>query len=137
MTTSIHEELHHDHVIWKAEVSHWRDDIELWRKELEQAEGQLKDLEESLKAHREALTAHASAIHDRMLAEARRIELEDQDMCAAIGRNGSTLIKSGMSILTHCNAGSLATAGDGTAQTVMFQAAREDRMGQIKDPQTE
>ncbi len=68
MTTSIHEELHHDHVIWKAEVSHWRDDIELWRKELEQAEGQLKDLEESLKAHREALTAHASAIHDRMLA---------------------------------------------------------------------
>jgi len=69
----------------------------------------------------------AAQIHDRMLAEARRIELEDQDMCAAIGRNGSTLIKSGMSILTHCNAGALATAGDGTALSVMFQAAREGK----------
>ena len=54
-------------------------------------------------------------IHDRLLAEARSIEQEDQAMCSAIGRHGSTLLKSGMSILTHCNAGSLATAGDGTA----------------------
>ena len=69
----------------------------------------------------------AAKIHDQLLAEARRIELEDQSMCLAIGRHGSTLIKSGMSILTHCNAGALATAGDGTALAVMFQAAREGK----------
>ena len=37
----------------------------------------------------------AAKIHDQLLAEARRIELEDQSMCLAIGRHGSTLIKSG------------------------------------------
>ena len=69
----------------------------------------------------------AAEIHDRLLAEARRIELEDQAMCSAIGRNGGTLLKSGMSILTHCNAGGLATAGDGTALAVMFQAAADGK----------
>ncbi len=65
----------------------------------------------------------AAEIHDRLLAEARNIEREDQAMCSAIGRHGSPLLRSGMSILTHCNAGGLATAGDGTALAVIFQAA--------------
>lgn len=69
----------------------------------------------------------ATAIHDRLLVEARSIELEDQAMCTAIGRHGSSLIQSGMSILTHCNAGGLATAGDGTALAVMFQAAADGK----------
>ena len=73
----------------------------------------------------EAFTA--TEIHDRLLAEARSIELEDQTMCSAIGRHGSTLLKAGMSILTHCNAGGLATAGDGTALAVMFQAAADGK----------
>lgn len=71
MTTSLHEELHHDHIVWKAEVSQWRDDIELWKNELTQAEAQLKDLELALKAHREALAAHESAIQDREAATNR------------------------------------------------------------------
>lgn len=69
----------------------------------------------------------AVEIHDRLLAEARSIEQEDQAMCSAIGRHGSMLLKSGMSILTHCNAGGLATAGDGTALAVMFQAAADGK----------
>lgn len=69
----------------------------------------------------------AAAIHDRLLTEARLIETEDQAMCSSIGRHGSTLIRSGMSILTHCNAGGLATAGDGTALSVMFQAAADGK----------
>ena len=69
----------------------------------------------------------AAEIHDRLLAEARLIELEDKAMCSAIGRHGSSLLKSGMSILTHCNAGGLATAGDGTALAVMFQAAADGK----------
>ncbi len=77
----------------------------------------------------DALTA--AEIHDRLLAEARSIELEDKAMCSAIGRHGSTLLKSGMSILTHCNAGGLATAGDGTALAVMFQAAADGKNIQV------
>ena len=77
----------------------------------------------------DALTA--AEIHDRLLAEARSIELEDKAMCSAIGRHGSTLLKSGMSILTHCNAGGLATAGDGTALAVMFQAAADGKDIQV------
>jgi cysteinyl-tRNA synthetase len=65
VTSSIHTDLHHDHIIWKAEVSQWRDDIDLWENELDKAEAQLKDLEKALKAHREALSAHASAIRER------------------------------------------------------------------------
>ncbi len=59
----------------------------------------------------------------RLLAEAREIEREDREMCAAIGRHGAELLKHGTGVLTHCNAGGLATAGDGTALAVIFAAA--------------
>jgi len=58
------------------------------------------------------------------LAEASRIDAEDRDMCLAIGEHGAQMLRSGMSVLTHCNAGGLATAGDGTALSVIFAAAR-------------
>lgn len=64
---------------------------------------------------------------ERLLAEAREIEREDREMCAAIGRHGAALLKSGMGVLTHCNAGGLATAGDGTALAVFFSAAAEGK----------
>ena len=60
---------------------------------------------------------------ERLLAEARAIELEDREMCAAIGRHGAELLQDGQGVLTHCNAGALATAGDGTALSVFFAAA--------------
>lgn len=69
----------------------------------------------------------SSDMHDLLFEEARAIDAEDRDMCAAIGRHGSSLIESGMGILTHCNAGGLATAGDGTALSVMFAAAAEGK----------
>ena len=59
---------------------------------------------------------------ERLLAEARRIEEEDRAMCRAIGRHGSALVGSGQGILTHCNAGGLATADYGTALAVIFAA---------------
>jgi methylthioribose-1-phosphate isomerase len=65
----------------------------------------------------------SALLHDRLLAEAAEIDREDREMCLAIGRHGSQLLTSGMSVLTHCNAGGLATAGDGTALSVMFAAA--------------
>lgn len=58
-----------------------------------------------------------------LLAEAQRIETEDREMCAAIGRFGAELLDGAEGVLTHCNAGGLATAGDGTALSVIFAAA--------------
>lgn len=58
-----------------------------------------------------------------LLAEARLIETEDREMCAAIGRYGAELLDGAKGVLTHCNAGGLATAGDGTALSVIFAAA--------------
>ncbi len=64
------------------------------------------------------------AIREVLKAEAIRIEEEDLALCRAIGRHGATLIEKGMTILTHCNAGGLATAGYGTALGVI-RAAHE------------
>lgn len=59
-----------------------------------------------------------------LTAEAIRIEEEDLEICKAIGKNGAALIGTTATILTHCNAGGLATAGYGTALGVI-RAAHE------------
>ncbi len=64
----------------------------------------------------------SAQVHDRLFAEAKKIAAEDREMCAAIGQHGHRLLESGMGVLTHCNAGALATAGDGTALSVIFAA---------------
>jgi methylthioribose-1-phosphate isomerase len=56
--------------------------------------------------------------------EAIRIEEEDLEICRTIGKNGAALIGANATILTHCNAGGLATAGYGTALGVI-RAAHE------------
>ena len=69
-----------------------------------------------------------------LLAEARAIHAEDAAMCAAIGRHGADLLANlpiGAGILTHCNAGALATGGDGTALSVIFELARRGRQPHI------
>jgi methylthioribose-1-phosphate isomerase len=65
-----------------------------------------------------------------LLNEARAIHAEDAAMCAAIGRHGADLLADlpiGAGILTHCNAGALATAGEGTALAVVFELARRGK----------
>ncbi len=57
-----------------------------------------------------------------LLNEAHAIREEDARMCRAIGQNGKDLIPDGGGILTHCNAGGLATADYGTALAVIFAA---------------
>jgi methylthioribose-1-phosphate isomerase len=61
-------------------------------------------------------------IRDTLLAEAQQIRLEDLAINECIGRNGAPLIPEGKTVLTHCNAGSLATAGYGTALGVIRAA---------------
>jgi methylthioribose-1-phosphate isomerase len=62
------------------------------------------------------------AIVERLLGEARAIHEEDRAMCHAIGRHGHALLTDGAGVLTHCNAGGLATAEYGTALSVFFAA---------------
>jgi methylthioribose-1-phosphate isomerase len=58
----------------------------------------------------------------RLLQEALAIRDEDRRVCREIGRNGAELLKDGDTVLTHCNAGGLATADYGTALAVIFAA---------------
>lgn len=61
--------------------------------------------------------AHGSHqdLHQSILREARAIQEEDDAMCAMIGTLGAELLPNAASVLTHCNTGSLATGGIGTA----------------------
>jgi methylthioribose-1-phosphate isomerase len=59
---------------------------------------------------------------EALKAEADRVLAEDLAACRAIGRNGAALVPDGKGILTHCNAGGLATAGYGTALGVVRAA---------------
>jgi methylthioribose-1-phosphate isomerase len=61
-------------------------------------------------------------IVQRMISEAQKIRLEDIAICEAIGRHGEPLVPDGKTVLTHCNAGALATAGYGTALGVIRAA---------------
>ena len=63
-----------------------------------------------------------AALRDTLLAEADRIFEEDKETCRAIGRNGAELLEGTSTVLTHCNAGGLATADYGTALAVVYAA---------------
>ncbi len=63
----------------------------------------------------------------RILDEANEINNEDIRMCKKIGENGQEFIEKNASILTHCNAGALATAGQGTALSVIYEAQFLDK----------
>ena len=67
------------------------------------------------------------ALRQAVLAEANAIGAEDVEMCRRIGQYGEKFINDGAAILTHCNAGALATAGQGTALSPMFEAHRKGR----------
>ncbi len=62
-----------------------------------------------------------------LLAEAKAIHEEDARMCRAIGEHGVDLIGDGAGVLTHCNAGALATGGIGTATAPMYLAHERGR----------
>lgn len=61
-------------------------------------------------------------LRQALLEEAKTIHEEDREMCHAIGRHGAGLLSDVSGVLTHCNAGGLATAEYGTALSVFFTA---------------
>jgi methylthioribose-1-phosphate isomerase len=68
-----------------------------------------------------------AAITQRLEAEARRIHDDDVASCRAMGAHGATLVPADARILTHCNAGALATAGYGTALGVIRAAVEQGK----------
>src|SRR6185369_3176022 len=68
---------------------------------------------------------------ESLLREAQAIEEEDRAMCRAIGKAGAGLIHDGQGVLTHCNAGGLATADYGTALAVLFSAAEQGKQFRV------
>jgi len=62
-----------------------------------------------------------------MINESQQIRLEDIAMCREIGRHGAPLVPDGKTVLTHCNAGALATAGYGTALGVIRAAVESGK----------
>ncbi len=62
-----------------------------------------------------------------LLEEALAIHEEDRTMCDALGEIGATLVQDGDRLLTHCNAGALATGGRGTALAVMYTAHEQGK----------
>jgi len=61
-------------------------------------------------------------LRELIVAEALTVLEEDVDICRRLGDNGSKLLKNNSVVLTHCNAGALATAGMGTALAVIYAA---------------
>ncbi len=70
---------------------------------------------------RRLATAPAAPL-DALREEADAIRDEDERACRAIGRHGAALLKGRATVLTHCNAGALATAGYGTALGIIYAA---------------
>ena len=66
-------------------------------------------------------------IKQRLETEARKIHDDDVKSCRAMGAHGATLVPDSARILTHCNAGALATAGYGTALGVIRAAAEQGK----------
>jgi methylthioribose-1-phosphate isomerase len=72
-------------------------------------------------------SASVPALLAALRQEATAILDEDRRMCAAIGRHGLALVHDGARVLTHCNAGALATSGIGTALAPVYAAQAAGR----------
>ena len=70
-------------------------------------------------------------LRDALLAEALAIQEEDVAACRRMGDLGAELLPRGARVLTHCNAGALATAGYGTALGVIRSAARAGKLRNV------
>lgn len=66
-------------------------------------------------------------IKQALLQEALKILEEDKKICRAMGKHGASLIKDNFTVLTHCNAGALATADFGTALGVIYAAVEQGK----------
>lgn len=115
-----------------AEPTHWRAgfvaDLEL----VQAARPTAVNLAWAVDIMRNVVLAEgAGDVVARALATARRLHTEDIETNRAIGEAGAQLLHSGDVLLTHCNTGSLATAGYGTALGIVRAMASQGRLGHV------
>ncbi len=79
-------------------------------------------LDEMLKTFKMHIEKDNAAICDALFQRAKEILEDDVERCNKIGENAVTLVKNGMTGMTFCNAGALATAGIGTALSIFYKA---------------
>jgi methylthioribose-1-phosphate isomerase len=84
-------------------------------------------LDRMVAAARSCREMPAQSIRKVMLREALAIFDEDRRTCELLGRHGAKLIRNNSTLLTHCNAGALATAGTGTALACFYTAAKNGK----------
>ncbi len=72
-----------------------------------------------------------AAARQALLAEALRIHQENADADRRLGQHGAQLIPAGSAVLTHCNTGSLATGGYGTALGVIRAAWEQGKLSRV------
>jgi methylthioribose-1-phosphate isomerase len=78
-------------------------------------------VEEAARAHRDP-----AALREALRERAEAIHAEEVERCVRIGEHGAGLLRAGAQVLTHCNAGALATGGFGTALGIIRTAHRRD-----------
>ncbi len=77
--------------------------------------------------HRSLAGEPAGVVRERMIAEAKQIRIDDIAINQSMGRHGAPLVPDNKTVLTHCNAGALATAGYGTALGVIRAAVESGK----------
>lgn len=85
---------------------------------------------------RSMVGADAAEIKRRLVEEAVLMEREDRLLCMRIGESGRDLLDDGDTVLTHCNAGGLATAGYGTALGVIRAAVEHGKRIRVVSDET-
>jgi methylthioribose-1-phosphate isomerase len=106
-----------------------RERVEAWCDRLEETRPTAVNLAWALRRMRRAATEEEDEeegavpeLADRLRREADRIREEDREMCRRIGEHAVDLLRDGSKVVTHCNAGALATGGIGTALAPLYVA---------------
>jgi methylthioribose-1-phosphate isomerase len=109
----------------------WKDRLEGLLADLEQARPTAVNLRWAVCRMREKWRALGDATREALLSawfgEAQDMHAEDIEINKAMGKNGAALIADGDAVMTHCNAGALATAGYGTALGVIRAAFEQGK----------
>jgi methylthioribose-1-phosphate isomerase len=101
--------------------------IESFRNSRPTAKNLFYALDRMVKVYEENAESDFVEIEDLLLREADAVFDEDIEMCSRIGVNGADLIGEEMTVLTHCNAGELATGGIGTALGIIYTAKKQGK----------
>ncbi|TDY02646.1 S-methyl-5-thioribose-1-phosphate isomerase [Thiohalophilus thiocyanatoxydans] len=117
-------------------ATNWRDNIEADLQQLEGARPTAINLHWAIARMRDRLAGLDGDPFEVLLQEARAIHEEDIAANLKMGKFGASLIVPGSSVLTHCNAGALATGGHGTALGVIRSARADGKLATVYADET-